>query len=212
VACIILNNDDNRIILDQGANSDTSYIQVSEVLNYLACKNDILLAQLEVPVDTVLKSFSVAKQKGLKTILNPAPAQKLPEEMYCDIDIIIPNEIEAEMITGISSKSENFDQEVINYFLSRGVKEVIITKGCHGSVYGNLRELVYVDPYNVEVVDTTGAGDAFVGAIACEVAKGRTVKNSLKFATASSALAVTKFGAQSSMPHYFEVEEFLKRK
>ena len=212
VACIILNQGDNRIILDQGANSETSYIQVSTILHYLANKNDVLLAQLEVPVDTILKSFAAAKQKGLKTILNPAPAQDLPEEIYNDVDIIIPNEIEAEMITGISSKSEYFDQDVINFFLTRGVKEVIITKGCKGSVYGSVNDLFYTGAYDVDVVDTTGAGDAFVGAIACEVAMGKTVKDSLKFATASSALAVSRFGAQNSMPNRYEVEDFLKGK
>lgn len=210
VACIIVCNNDNRIILDHGANISTSSKTVHEALNKYGKENDVLLAQLEIPYETVFKSLLLAKNKGLKTILNPAPGYPLPQEIYQYVDVIVPNEIEAEMLTGLSSKSENFDEEAIKFFLKKGVKEVVITKGCKGSVYGDKKNLIYTEPYQVNVVDTTGAGDAFVGAIASGVAKGKMVKDSLEFATACSALAVTKFGAQKSMPSLQEVEKFLK--
>ncbi len=212
VACIVLNNKDNRIILDQGANQVTLYPQVSAVLNQVAKEKDVLLAQLEIPLDTVFKALVLAKKKGLTTILNPAPAKKLPDNIYEYIDIIIPNEIEAEMITRINSNSPNFNQLVVEYFINKGVKEVIITKGCKGSIYGDSNGFITVKPFDVEVVDTTGAGDAFVGAITSCVAKGYSVKESLDFASASSALAVMKLGAQNSMPTLKEVEDFLNRK
>lgn len=212
VACILLNNGDNRIILDHGANQDTSYEQVKSILNRYAKKDDVLLTQLEVPLDTVTKTLELAKKIGMKTILNPAPAHKLSDEIYKYIDVLIPNEIEAEMITGINSSSSSFDKCAIEHFTIKGVKEVVITKGFKGSVYGDNNCLISVKPFEVKVVDTTGAGDAYVGAIASQVAKGLSVKESLDYANASSALAVTKFGAQGSMPRLKEVEEFLRRK
>lgn len=212
VACILLNNGDNRIILDQGANQDTSFTEVKKVLSKLAKQGDVLLVQLEVPVETVLKTLEFAKKKGMKTILNPAPAQNLTDEIYQYIDVIIPNEIEAEMITGINSNSISFDKYVTEYFIKKGVREVIITKGCLGSIYSDSNGLILIKPFKVKVVDTTGAGDAYVGAIASQMAKGFTVKESLDYATAASALAVTKFGAQSSMPKLEAVKDFLGRK
>ena len=212
VACILLSDEDNRIILDQGANAKTSFSQVNKVLSKIAKKNDVFLAQLELPAETVKKPLEKAKNLGLKTILNPAPAQVLPEEIYKYVDIIIPNEIEAEMITGINSNSIHFNKHVVDYFINKGVKEVIITRGCNGSVYGDSHGLIMIRPFKVKVVDTTGAGDAFVGAIASKVASGSSVKESLTFATAASALAVTKFGAQASMPNLKDIEDFLSRK
>ena len=212
VACIILNDNDNRIILDQGVNAKTSFSQLKKVLGKVSKKDDVLLCQLEVPIDTVLKSLNLGKELGLKTILNPAPAQILPDEIYKFVDVIIPNEIEAEMITGINSNSIHFSKSVVEYFINKGVKEVIITRGSKGSVYGDKNGLILVKPFKVKALDTTGAGDAFVGAIASQIAKGYSVKESLTFATASAALSVTKFGAQASMPSQKEVEDFLNRK
>jgi ribokinase len=212
VACIILNDGDNRIILDQGANENTLYSQVKKTLGKLGKENDVLLAQLEIPVETVLKTFELAKKMGMKTLLNPAPAQKLPDEIYKFVDVIVPNEIEAEMITGISSHSDNFSRYVVQYFINKGVKEVIITRGCKGSVYGDDNGLIEIRPFKVKVVDTTGAGDAFVGALAAQMSKGFNAKQSLDYATAGSALSVTKFGAQNSMPSLEAVEELLRRK
>jgi ribokinase len=212
VACILLNNGDNRIILDQGANANTSFEQVEKVLIYVSKKKDVLLTQLEVPVETVIKSLALAKNNGLITVFNPAPAKSLSDDIYKYVDVITPNEIEAEMITGFNSDSEYFNKNVVNYFLDKGVKEVVITKGCKGSVYGDGKDLILVKPFDVKVMDTTGAGDAFVGALASRIACGFSVKESLTFASASSALAVTKFGAQASMPSLREVEDFLNRK
>ncbi|MFA7075722.1 MAG: ribokinase [Candidatus Izemoplasmatales bacterium] len=210
VACVILSNNDNRIILDQGANGFTYYEQVRKALKELAKKDDVFLTQLEIPVNTVVKSIVLAKNMGLKTILNPAPASILPEEVYTYIDLIIPNEIEAEIITGYERSNADFDRLVVDFFISKGVKEVVITKGKQGLVYGNKKIVKKVDAFDVTVVDTTGAGDAFVGAIASEISKGRDVLDSLTFASAASAIAVSRFGAQKSMPTISEVECFIK--
>jgi ribokinase len=212
VACILINNSDNRIILDQGANKKTSYHHVESVLSTLAKQSDILLTQLEIPVETVFESLVLAKELGLMTILNPAPAKELPDTIYQYVDIIIPNEIEAEMITGIDCSDEKFNQKVVSFFIDKGVREVLITRGKKGSIYGSEKRMKICPSYEVDVIDTTGAGDAYVGAIASRVAMGFSVTESLKFATASSALAVTKLGALKSLPTIEEVNNFLKRK
>ncbi|MFW5889605.1 MAG: ribokinase [Bacillota bacterium] len=212
IAGIIINNGDNRIITNPGANNHVDYKLVKNVLAKNANKKDVFLTQLEIPIETVSKSLAYAKAKKLITILNPAPARKLPEDIYKDIDIIIPNEIEAEMISGISREEDNFNQKAIEYFINKGVKEVIITKGDKGSIYGNGKELIKFKAYKVNVVDTTGAGDTFVATIANEISKGKEVVDSIKKASAASAIAVSKLGAQKSIPTIAEIDKFLKER
>ncbi len=211
IACILINNGDNRIILNEGANDMTSPLDAIDVLDR-AKDNEVLLAQFEVPVPTVVESIQKAKEKHFFTILNPAPAKTIPEDIYPSIDLIIPNEIEAQMITGYSLHDPDFDQKVIHYFISKGVKEVVMTKGANGSVYANRHEIYPLKAFKVQVVDSTGAGDTFVGAIASEIAKGKTVKEALVFASAASAITISRLGAQSSIPHLEDVNLFLQRK
>lgn len=211
IACILINNGDNRIILNEGANMMTSVDDSLDVLTK-AGTGHVLLTQLEVPTQTVVESILEAKERDFFTILNPAPAKTIPEKILSHVDLIIPNEIEAEMLTGYDVKDPYFDRRVVDYFTEKGVKEVVITKGANGAIYGNAKELFSVKVFPIDVVDTTGAGDTFVGAIATEVAKGKKVKDALVFASAAAALTISRLGAQNAIPKLEDVEQFIKRK
>lgn len=212
VAGIIVIEGDNRIILDTAANENVDFNQIQYALDKIAEPEDIFLTQFEIPYQTVLLSLKKAKEKNMTTILNPAPAYKIEDSFYQYIDIIIPNEIEAEMMTGIERTEKNFSHKVIKYFLNKGVKEVILTLGEDGAVYGKKDSYRTFPAWDVEVVDSTAAGDTFVGAIAAELAKGQMIENIIPKASAAAAITVSRIGAQKAIPNETEVREFMEGK
>jgi len=212
IAGIIVNHGDNRIIINSGANKHLHFKQVKDILSKEAKQGDVFLTQLEIPLETVKESLAYAKKLGLKTILNPAPAKSLPKEIYQYIDIIIPNEVEAEMLSGVQTNDSAFNHKVIDFFLDKGIKDVVITKGNQGSIYGSQSVYKSFGTYDVKPVDSTGAGDAFVATIACQLAKGKKVEDSIAYASAVSAMVVSKMGAQASIPSLSDVKDFMKDK
>ena len=170
----------------------------------------IFLTQLETPINATLHALKIAKNNGCLTILNPAPAKKIPEEYFKLIDYLTPNEAEASFYTNKEIKSEEACRESANYFLDRGVKNIIITLGDRGCFFKNKNEefLVSSNKFSFPVVDTTGAGDAFNGALSVSLAEGKSNIEAIKFANLVAGISVTREGATHSMPKISELEKY----
>jgi ribokinase len=171
----------------------------------------ILICQLEIPIETTLVAFRVAKAAGILTILNPAPAAALPAELLHLTDICVPNETETEQLTDIPVQSIDDAQRAARILLERGCKIVILTLGERGALVVTHEKILHTPAVKVNPVDSTGAGDAFVGSLAVFLGEGLELEVAVQRANAVAALSVTQRGTQSSFPRRTEVEEFLKQ-
>ena len=162
-----------------------------------------LLMQLETPMETVVAAAKWAHAKGVPVILNPAPAAKLPRELYKCLDWITPNETEAEILTGVKVTDAKSAQKAVDVFLKRGVGHVVITMGSKGAYCGNCRKLYPCK--KVKAVDCVAAGDTFNGAFVVALAEGKRCKDAIAFAQKACAISVTRPGAQSSVPFRKEI-------
>lgn len=203
IAQITVTQTDNSIIVIPGAN-DSVTPDLIEKYEKIIAESDIVLMQLEIPLDSVIKAVELAKKHGVLTILNPAPARKLPEELLEKVDYITPNEHEITKLTAIEDQADS-----VQLFQSFSPK-VIMTKGPKGVFLLNDHTLTNVSGYVVKPADTTGAGDAFNGGLAFALGKGMPLEEACQFANAVAALQVTKFGAQTGLPVFNEVESFLQ--
>ncbi len=201
----------NQIIVIRGANERLGRTDVERASAQISAA-EVVVIQLEIPFDTVQYAVESAREKNVPVILNPAPAPAgpLPHGILERAQIIVPNEIEAEALTGISASSSNFLEKAVGVFREKGAAKIIITLAEKGCVFSEGEKLVRVPPYEVRAEDTTGAGDAFVGALAAGYGFFPEFKDLIKFASAVAAISVTKRGAQSSLPGRKEVEEFLR--
>ncbi|WP_270749927.1 ribokinase [Fusobacterium hominis] len=206
---VVEKNGQNRILVVPGANS---YVDIEYIDNHLDVIKDcdVVIGQLEIPISTVEYAFKKAKEYGKITILNPAPAIKLSEELIKNSDYIIPNESELEVITGM--KIESFDGiiEAAKKVIKMGVKGLIVTLGEKGSLYLGGDKFTKHSAYKVKAIDTTAAGDSFIGGFVTRLDLG--VDKAIEFATKVSAISVTKRGAQTSIPTMEEVENFVGEK
>ncbi|AIF50816.1 ribokinase [Pelosinus sp. UFO1] len=200
-------NGANSIVVVPGANNACFPSDIDTVLDLVEGPG-ILLVQNEIPEETVGYAIKRAKEQGWITILNPAPARQIDNELLSMIDIIIPNETEAAVLTESEAGSE---EQAAQELLARGVAAVIVTLGNKGALYCTAKETCYIPTYKVKAVDTTAAGDAYVGALATALSQGKTVLESAKFATAVAALSVTRPGAQPALPWREEVDEFISK-
>ena len=162
-----------------------------------------LLMQLETPLETVLAAAKWASAKGVPVVLNPAPAAKLPKELYKCLDWITPNETEAELLTGVKVTDAKSAKKAVDVFLKRGVKHVVITMGSKGVYCGDCRKLYPTK--KVKAVDCVAAGDTFNGAFVVALAEGKTCEDAIDFAQKAAAISVTRPGAQSSVPFRREI-------
>lgn len=174
-------------------------------------KAKIMVAQFEVPMETILEGFKAAKKGKVTTILNPAPAKNIPEELYAVTDIIIPNETELEKISKKRVTSIEEAIEASRVIINKGVKVVIATLGAAGALAVTDKETIHIKGIKVKAVDTTAAGDSFIGALAYRLAlKEGTFENGLEeiitFANKAAALTVQRKGAQPSLPYLYEIE------
>ncbi|MEK9574611.1 MAG: ribokinase, partial [Alphaproteobacteria bacterium] len=197
---------DNAIIIAPGAAGKIT----PDILHQnkaLIAESRIFMTQLEQPVEVALEGLKLARQHGKITILNPAPAGSLPEEIFGLCDYITPNETETEALTGLPVRTIEEAEKAANALAQKGVSTPIITMGEQGAyLYGH----GLVPAYHAgDVVETTGAGDAFNGALATALAEGQSDIQAVHFGCATSAIAVTRPGAASSMPTRKEVERFL---
>jgi len=195
---------ENRIIIIAGANSKTRFS--NEVLTSSPSVT-VSLAQLETPIAEVAKFIHESKAAGKITILNPAPIQKLDQQLLQDTDYLIANETEASFLIGSAVEHLSKDEAVTiaRQLQKNGSKKVIITLGEQGSVYLDQEKELFTPAYKVKAVDTTAAGDAFCGAFATAISENKPVEYALKFASAAGALAATKAGAVPSLPTQQEI-------
>lgn len=198
IASITISEQDNRIIVVPGANHALRPEDIDRCEEMIA-KSDVCVLQLEIPLSVVERAAFLAKKHGVRVILNPAPAQPLPQKLIEQVDFLTPNEHERDII---------FEQVDADAFADK----VIVTEGARGVTTRKDGKKMLIPGFRVPVVDTTGAGDTFNGALAVALSKGMSLEEACLFANAAAALSVTKLGAQGGMPTEEEVEKFLQEK
>lgn len=208
---LVDDNGQNRIVVIPAANGCIGSKDIQRLKSILEDAK-ILLLQLEIPMDMVLQAAKEAKQANVKVILDPAPAQKLPDELYSLIDIITPNQSETELLTNLQVNNENDAAKAAVELLKRGVGQVIIKMGDKGVYWTDGKDSQYLSAFKVKAVDTVAAGDAFNGCLAAALSEDKPISEALRRALAGGALSVTKQGAQKAMPKRNDVLDFLKSK
>jgi len=210
VALITVDDSGNNVIVvAPGANKMLSPDDVKRAESDIA-SSGALVAQLEIPLDTVEYAASLANKSGVLFILDPAPARKLSPDLLRMVDVITPNETEAQILTDIEVTDEESACTAVKKLLEFGVKSVILTVGEKGFLLADNDRLESVSAIKVKAVDTTAAGDAFAGSLAVGLAQGKNLYDAALFANYVAALSITKMGAQSSMPTGEMVESFIK--
>jgi ribokinase len=198
IASITISEQDNRIIVVPGANHSLLPEDIDRYESVIA-NSDACVFQLEIPMPVVQRAVSLAKKHRVRVILNPAPAQPLPRELVEKVDFLTPNEHERNVIF------EHIDAAAF-------ADKVIVTEGARGVTIQKDGKPMLIPGFRVPVVDTTGAGDTFNGALAVALSKGMSLEDACRFANAAAALSVTKLGAQGGMPTEEEVKQFLQEK
>lgn len=196
---------ENAIVVAPGANSRLTPEHVRGAVEAIR-QADVLLLQLEIPVDSVLAAAEMAKQAGATVILNPAPARDIPDSLLEMVDVITPNETEAAMLAGLASTGGMPPGDIGRRLAAKSACDVVLTLGAKGAEVISKDEAYLLDAVKVEPVDTTGAGDSFNGALAVALAEGKGLSEAVKFAIKAAAITVTRVGAQPSLPTRAEVE------
>ncbi len=211
VAMILVNSQgENQIVVVSGANGQLGEPDLDRLEKVLP-KVSTLLLQLEIPLPAVIKAARLAKNQGVKVILDPAPIPNLfPEELYQLVDVITPNRVETSQLVGFTVNDVETAKQAVEVIRSRGVGTVIVKLGSSGLVWGNGEKLVFVPAFNVDTVDTVAAGDAFNGGLAVALAKGLPMEQAIIWGTAAGAIATTQPGAQSALPDYESLVAFLE--
>ncbi len=209
VAPIFVNdNAQNFIVIVPGANMSLSPADVHTAEAAILAA-DWLVCQLEVPLETTLEAFRVAKSGSVRTILNPAPAGALPDELLRLADICAPNETETELLTGLPVGTIAEAEQAAQALLARGPKIVILTLGERGGLVVDGNGVEHIPAIRVDAIDSTGAGDAFIGSLAVFLGEGLAMAEAVRSANAVAALSVTKIGTQTSFPVRAEVDRFI---
>ncbi|MCU0370611.1 MAG: ribokinase [Bacteroidales bacterium] len=197
-------NGENCIVVASGANASLSPADINKARTEIE-SSDLVLMQLEIPIDTVEYVAEIADKKGIKVILNPAPARALSDKLLKCLYIIIPNKSEAEILSGIKVTDYESARQAADIISARGVDNVVITLGAQGALIKELGEYHYVDAFKVEAIDTTAAGDSFCGTFCVGLSEGKSILDSVRLAARAAALTVTRMGAQSSIPYRSEL-------
>ena len=188
---------ENSIIVAPGASRSLSIEDIN--------KADIILMQLEIPIETVEYAATIAKKYNKKVILNPAPASTLSNSFLNNVHTILPNRIEAEMLSGIKVMDIDSAHRAAEAIGEKGIENVVITLGKDGAYVKEKDQYAMIPAKEVETIDTTGAGDVFCGAFSVYLSEGHSLAESVTFANAAAALAVTRIGAQSAIPYKREI-------
>ena len=197
----------NNIVVIPGANAmvDKEYLGRHLVTFE---ESEIVVFQLEIPLETVKEGLKIAKETGKITILNPAPAMELDDEIISNIDILIPNEHELERMTNVEVIDDESILKASKLLLNKGIKQVIVTLGSKGVLFIDNKKNEFFKAYNVNVVDTTAAGDSFIGGFLTSYVEDKDIEKAINMGQKTAALAIQKVGAQSSLPNREEVENF----
>jgi ribokinase len=206
---IVEESGENRIIIIPGANGRVTYNLVEQKWDLIA-RSDMVILQYEIPLTTVHSIIKNCQQQNIPVLLNPAPMYPIPMDILSALDTLVVNEAEAANLTEISIGGLDSAKESARKILQSGVKTVIITLGENGAILLDNNGFIYHPGYKIPVVDTTAAGDTFVGGYAASINEGKSSTKALEYACAASAIAVTKLGAQTSIPSRDEVEIFLQ--
>tara|TARA_B100000378_G_scaffold228417_1_gene192841 strand:- start:1376 stop:2293 length:918 start_codon:yes stop_codon:yes gene_type:complete len=196
---------ENHIVVAPGANNTLTEQQVEAAFVSIPVASIVLL-QLEIPLATVSHGIALANKKRCRVILDPAPAQTLPEEMLQGLYLLTPNETEAEMLTGMSVNDPNSAERAASQLVQAGVQNVAITLGAEGVVLANHQGSELITAPQVRALDTTAAGDCFNGSVAVGLAGGTGLREAMTFACKAASISVTRMGAQDSMPYSHEID------
>lgn len=199
---------ENSIAVAPGANALLAPEQVASCVEHLSA-SDVLLTQLETPLESVLAAARAASHVGARVILNPAPARELPDELLRLVSVLTPNESEAARLSGVSIDEEHGLADAATALLARGVGAVVITLGAAGAYVATAELRQIIAAFRVEARDTTGAGDVFNGALAVALAEQMPLRDAVRFANAAAASSVTRDGAQPAAPRRAEILRML---
>ncbi len=212
IALIIVDSmGENEIVVVSGSNMKLTPYEV-ESKRHIFQQVNVVLTQLEIPLETVQKAAELAKASSALFILNPAPARILPEHLLKQVDFLTPNETELEILSRESVKDVESAKAAAANLLKKGVKNIIITLGEKGALLVNDNQEQLFPIRKVTPMDTTAAGDAFNGALALSLAKGEEIAAAIQFANQVASFSVTRMGAQSSMPTRNEIEEWMEKR
>jgi ribokinase len=196
----------NSIVLSPGANGKVTPDDVADLPDA-----KILILQFEIPSETVFRAAQLGREKGMRVIVNPAPARKAGPDLLKLADLLVPNESELSLLTGQPVSDAASAEAAARLLIAQGAGMVIVTRGEHGSLTVTQNDIYHVPAFQVDVIDTTAAGDAFIGGLAVALAEDKPIREALTNANACGALATTRFGAQPSLPNKEEVDEFLHK-
>ena len=198
-------NAENCIAVAPGSNNDLLPADIDAARSTMEGAS-YLLVQLVIPMPTVVRAVELAHSLGIKTIMNPAPMNPVPEDLFSRIWLITPNQTEAEQLTGVHVESEDDAARAAEVLFAKGVKNVIVTMGSKGSLVCTQEGREFVPSRKVKAIDTTGAGDVYNGALVAALSQGKSLIEAARIATLASSIAVTRMGAQTSAPYANEIE------
>ncbi|MEH8047838.1 ribokinase [Gallibacterium anatis] len=204
----VADSGENSIVISAGANAHLT-TNIVDKFKQKILDADALLMQLETPLDAIIYATKIAKQAGKHTVLNPAPAKALPDELLAQLTMITPNETEAEVLTGVKVVDEQSAAQAAAVFHQKGVAIVLITLGAKGVFISHNALQKIIPGFRVQAKDTTAAGDTFNGALVTALLEQKSLEESIQFAHAAAAISVTRFGAQTSIPSRQETLDFL---
>ena len=210
VALIVVDDHgENIIVVASGANMRMTEKDV-EAAEAAIADSDVLLLQLEVPLPVVKRAAQIAQSHSVTVVLNPAPARELPPDLLASVDVLVPNESEAALLTGLPVGSQSELEKAASKILNLGVRSVVITLGKRGAFLASAdyKSKIY-EAFSIQPVDTTAAGDAFVAGLVVNYAAGKTLPDAIRWGNAAGAVAASRFGAQTSLPKRNEVQELL---
>ena len=209
VALIVVDDrGENSIVVGSGANMLLSEKDV-EAAESVISDADVLVMQLEVPLEVVIRAAGIARANDVVVILNPAPARSLPTELLDLVNILVPNESETALLSGLPARSQTELETAASFLLDSGIQTVVITMGNRGALMADSKKVKLFEAYEVQPVDTTAAGDAFVAGLGVALGNGKTLPEAVRWGNAAGALATLRFGAQTSLPMDVEVSQML---
>ncbi len=200
-------NAENSIVVAPGANFKVLEEDIDKCIDGIK-ESEIVVLQLETPINTIKYALEKSKEFNKFTILNPAPAVKLEDDIIKNVDLLTPNETELEILSGVKINCEEDIKKAAQVMIQKGVKQLIVTLGSKGSLYIDKDNMKFKKSYKVKAIDTTAAGDSYTGALAVALSQDKDIEEAMDFASKVGALSVMKEGAQSSLPTLKDVENF----